>query len=159
MVLLHAVTPDMQATGVHKFLLLVALLTGLIASACSAPQPTPAVSLYVRLGGDKVIVRVVDEAIDKTAANPVTKRTFDKVDVKKVKQKIVEQICELTGGGCKYSGDNMKLVHQGMDISDAEFFGMVQELRNALDNAGVAQDAKNELLRILAPMKRDIVTK
>ena len=131
-------------------MLLLTLSPSLIASDAT---------LYERLGGKTVMVRVVEEAIDKTAANPVTKRAFDKVDLKKLKPKIFEHLCHITGGECEYSGDSMKLVHQGMDISDAEFFGMVQELRNALDNAGVAQDAKNELLRILAPMKRDIVTK
>ncbi|MBL8525103.1 MAG: group 1 truncated hemoglobin, partial [Betaproteobacteria bacterium] len=74
-------------------------------------------------------------------------------------KKVVEHICELSAGPCKYSGDSMKLSHQGLDIREAEFYGMVQHLRDALDKAGVPQGAKNELLKILAPMKRDIVTR
>jgi len=116
-------------------------------------------TLYDRLGGAKVIEQVVADTIDRTASDPVTKRSFDKVDLAKLKKKVEEHICELSAGPCKYSGDTMKLSHQGLDIREAEFFGMVQHLRDSLDKAGVPQSAKNELLKILAPMKRDIVTR
>lgn len=135
----------------HFFL---ALLLTLI-----APPTVTAASLYERLGGAKVIEQVVSDTIDRTASDPVTKRSFDKVDLVKLKKKVVEHICELSAGPCKYSGDSMKLSHQGLDIREAEFYGMVQHLRDALDKAGVPQSAKNELLKILAPMRRDIVTR
>ena len=53
----------------------------------------------------------------------------------------------------------MKIAHQGLDITEAEFYGFVDILRGTLNRAKVPESAKNELLRILAPMKRDIVTK
>ncbi len=118
-----------------------------------------AATLYERLGGNKIIEQVVSDTIDRTASDPVTRRSFDKVNLANVKKKVVEQICELANGPCKYSGDSMKLSHQGLEIREAEFYGMVQHLRDALDRAGVQQSAKNELLKLLAPMKRDIVTR
>ena len=121
-------------------------------------QAAPA-TLYERLGGEKAVVKFVDETINLTANDPKTKRSFDKINLVNLKKKIVEHICELTDGPCKYSGDPMKLVHKGMDITEGEFYGMVEHLRIALDRAGTDEGAKNELLRILAPMKRDIVTK
>jgi hemoglobin len=75
-----------------------------------------------------------------------------------VKEKLVEQVCELAGGGCRYTGDPMDKVHQGLRNTEAEFNLMVQFVRDALGRAGVAEGPKNELLRLLAPMKRDIVT-
>ena len=115
-------------------------------------------TLYQRLGGEKAVAQFVDQTVELSAADPLTKRTFDKVDLKKLKQKVAEQICALTNGPCKYSGDSMKLVHQGMDITEAEFYGFVEILRGTLNRAEVAEGAKNELLRILAPMKREIVS-
>ena len=53
----------------------------------------------------------------------------------------------------------MKLAHQGLELTEAEFYGFVDILRGTLNRAKVPESAKNELLRILAPMKRDIVTK
>ena len=51
----------------------------------------------------------------------------------------------------------MKEVHAGLHISEAEFFGMVTDLRDVLKERRVSQAAINELLRLLAPMKRDVV--
>jgi hemoglobin len=51
----------------------------------------------------------------------------------------------------------MKEVHAGHHISEAEFFGMVADLRSVLKERHVSLAATNELLRLLAPMKRDVV--
>lgn len=113
-------------------------------------------TLYQRLGGEKGVAHLADQTVELSAADPLTRRTFDKVDLKKLKQKVAEQICALTDGPCKYTGDSMKLVHQGLDITEAEFYGFVEILRGTLNRAEVSEGAKNELLRILAPMKREI---
>lgn len=116
-------------------------------------------TLYDRLGGEKGVADFVGKTIDLTATDPLTKRSFDKIDLKKLKLKIAEHICALTDGPCKYTGDSMKMVHQGLEINESEFFSMVEILRGSLNRAEVPESAKNELLRILAPMKRDIVSK
>ena len=127
--------------------------------AAMAVAKTPTDTLFQRLGGEKTVAQIVDETIDSTAADAKTARSFKKVNLVNLKKKIVEQICQLADGPCMYSGDEMKLVHSGLDITESEFYGMVEHLRMALDHANVGEGAKNELLRILAPMKREIVTK
>ncbi len=129
------------------------------AMAACLSMSAGAQTLYERLGGAPVVERIAALTIDRTAADPATRRSFDKVNLVPLKKKVAEQLCDLSGGPCKYSGDPMKLVHQGMDINEGEFNGMVQHLRDACDESGVGQREKNELLRLLAPMKRDIVTK
>jgi hemoglobin len=84
-------------------------------------------------------------------------RSFDKVNLQHVKDKLVEQICSLTGGGCNYSGDTMRDVHAGHKITNAEFAELVEVLREAMRKQNVPLSARNELLEILAPMKRDVV--
>ena len=101
---------------------------------------------------------VVSEAIDSVRENPRINQSFDKVNIKRLKQKIVEQICFLTGGGCVYDNDDMKTVHAGLNITEREFYGLVEALVRALDGHSVGLREKNELLAILAPMKRDVVT-
>ena len=127
-------------------------------AACAAPDPLASPALYQRLGGDDVVKRVVAETIDRSASDPRTNRSFKDVKLARVKEKLVEQICALAGGGCKYTGDPMDKVHQGLKNTEAEMDLLVQFLRDALDHAGVGEAEKSELLRILAPMKRDIVT-
>ena len=116
-------------------------------------------SLYARLGGEPVVAQVVNQTIDTVAQDPRVNRSFDQVNLKRVKSKLVEQICSLTRGGCEYTGDEMKLVHKGLKITEREFYALVEALRQALNDNGVGEREKNELLAILAPMKRLVVEK
>jgi hemoglobin len=118
-----------------------------------------ATSLYVRMGGAPAVTAVVDDLIDDAVSDPHLKRSFADVDIPRIKRLLVEQICELAGGGCHYSGDTMHDVHAGLGITQAEFYGLVQVLRDSMTRHGIRLRERNELLRILAPMKREVVEK
>ena len=135
-----------------------AAMLALLAACATTPQPAEQPTLWTRLGGAPVVKRVVNETIDQSATDPRTSRSFKDVKLQRVKDMIVEQICSLSGGGCKYTGDPMDKVHAGLKNTEAEMNLVVQWLREALDRNGVKTAEKNELLRLLAPMKRDIVT-
>jgi hemoglobin len=113
--------------------------------------------LYDRLGGAPGVAGIAGSLIDRVAADPVLGRSFKDTDLERIKRLLAEQICDLSGGPCRYSGDSMKQVHAGHHISEAEFYGMVDDLRQVLKQRQVSQGATNELLRLLAPMKRDVV--
>ena len=132
---------------------------GAILCACASHPITTETSLYQRLGGEGTMTVVVSEAIDSVRENPRINQSFDKVNIKRLKQKIVEQICFLTGGGCVYDNDDMKTVHAGLNITEREFYGLVEALVRALDGHSVGLREKNELLAVLAPMKKDVVTR
>jgi hemoglobin len=51
----------------------------------------------------------------------------------------------------------MKEVHAGHHLSEAQFYRMVETLRDILRERRVDQRSVNQLLRLLAPMKRDVV--
>jgi hemoglobin len=53
----------------------------------------------------------------------------------------------------------MKSAHAGMQISGADFDAIVEDLVAALDNFKVGAAEKMQLLGVLGPMKKDIVTK
>jgi hemoglobin len=113
--------------------------------------------LYERLGGRAGVAAIADTLIDRVTADPMLARSFKDSNLGRIKKLLAEQICDLSGGPCRYSGDSMKEVHAGHQISEAEFFGMVADLRDVLRERHVSQGAANELLRLLAPMKRDVV--
>jgi len=138
----------------------VCALFCLLASASFAgvpPADAPPGSLYARLGGTPKVTAFVNDTIDRVAAEPHMNQSFDKVNLQRVKDMLLEQICSLTGGGCTYTGDTMRDVHAGHHITNAEFYALVEELRGAMRAQGVPLGARNELLEILAPMKRDVV--
>jgi hemoglobin len=114
-------------------------------------------SLYTRLGGEAGVAAISNTLIDRVAQDPRLGQSFKDANLGHIKQMLAEQICELSGGPCRYSGDSMKQSHTGHHIGEAEFYGMVADLRVILKDQRVSQGATNELLRLLAPMKRDIV--
>lgn len=138
---------------------------GLVMMAiASAPILTKEKSLYERLGGKKAIVAVVDEFVGRVAAdnriNGFFKETAsDPNRLAGFRSKLVDQICEASGGPCKYTGKDMKSAHQGMRISEADFNALVEDLVGALDKFKVAPADKQTLLGVLGPMKKDIVEK
>ena len=113
--------------------------------------------LYDRLGGQSGVAAIAATLIDRVSADPKLGRSFKDTDLDRIKRLLAEQICDLSGGPCRYSGDSMREVHAGHQISEAEFFGMVADLREVLRERHVSQAAINDLLRLLAPMKRDVV--
>ncbi len=131
------------------------LLIAALLSACAAAPPHA--TLYSRMGSAPTVAKVVDDLIDRSASDPRTARSFKDAKMERIKEKLREQICFLADGPCRYTGDPMREVHKGLKIDEAEFYVMVQFLRDALERAGVGDAEKNELLRLLAPMKREIV--
>jgi hemoglobin len=122
----------------------------------AAVEPSPS-SLYARLGGQAVVTAFVNETIDKVVADPKLKRSFKGSNIRRIKRLFAEQVCQLADGGCVYSGDSMHEVHANHHITEAEFFGVVEVLQSSMRDHGVALRERNELLALLAPMKRDIV--
>lgn len=139
--------------------LLTALTLMAIAAGGYAQPKVPEPSLYERLGGKAVVSSLVNDLIDQSIQNPRTRRSFDKVNVKRLKEKVEEQLCTLAGGPCRYTGDDMQKSHAGLDITEAEFYGFVEELIELLDRYKIGLREKNQLLALLAPMKRDVVTR
>lgn len=151
--------PERSLPGALRHMLLVLITAAVCAalSACASLHPDQR-PLYERIGGADVMTAVVSDTIDVLAASADGRRSFDRVKLDRVKRHVVEQFCALSGGPCVYRGDDMRLAHGGLAITEREFNAIVQILRDALVRHGVGEREKNELLRLLAPMKRDIVT-
>mgnify|MGYP001263683687 FL=1 len=151
----HAPAAMTQSRKRHpvRLMLVAVAMTGIFASAHAGP------TLYERLGGRDAVGRIVDELIETSRVDPVSAHLFVKVNHKRLKQKIAEQICALAGGPVPFEGDDMKTTHAGLGITEEDFYRLVEHLVAILDRSGVGTREKNELLGLLAPLKRDVVTK
>lgn len=129
--------------------------------ASPAPTETAAVSkpLYDRLGGEAAIRSVVDEFVANVAADPRINKWFAKTDIARLKENLVNQIGQASGGPQVYTGRDMKTAHAGMGIDDAAFDALVEDLVKALDKFAVPEQEKGELLAVLGPMRSAIVEK
>lgn len=114
-------------------------------------------SLYEQLGGRAGIELVVGQTLDRVANDPRSKRSFAGVKMPHLKRSVSDYICKLADGPCEYEGETMANAHAQSKNTAAEFDFMVTVLREELNKAGVSEAAKNELLRRLAPTRRDIV--
>jgi hemoglobin len=114
-------------------------------------------TLYQRLGGKPAITAVVDDFVGNVAADPRINQRFAGADIPRLKRMLVEQICQTSGGPCTYVGRDMRTAHAGMDITDAEFTALVQDLVKSLDKFNVGAPEQKELLTALGGMKGDIV--
>ena len=140
-------------TKIIRFTVLVAFLTGL--SACQISPPRN--SLFDELGGMEGITKITDEFIYEIGLDRNVVKHFADTDLERFRNKLIEQLCEVSGGPCQYSGDTMLDVHKKMNISEAEFNRTVDLLITAMNVTGIPHTTQNKLLAKLAPMRPDII--
>ena len=131
----------------------------LMVGAC-APMSSQQMSqktLYERLGGKPAITAVVDDFVGRVAADERINGFFANANIPRLKMQLVAQICEASGGPCKYTGKDMKAAHSGMGVTGPAFDALVGDLVATLDKFKVGEQEKKELLSVLGPMRKDIV--
>ena len=149
-----------------RLLPLLGLLTLTTATmgARTMPQAMAQNTLYDRLGGKPAITAVVDDFVGNVGADKRINKFFaatvaDPARLAAFKGKLVDQICEASGGPCKYTGKDMKTAHAGMGVKSSDFDALVEDLTKSLDKFKVAKADKDTLLGVLGPMKAQIVEK
>lgn len=143
---------------------LVAVFCGMYSTGSSAKVQSSgaAPSLYKRLGGYDAIAAVADDFLGRLAADKQMSRFFVGVSadsLKKLRQHVVLQLCEATGGSCNYFGRSMKTTHAGLGITESDWQITVKHLNGTLDLFKVPEKERSEILTLFASLKRDIVEK
>lgn len=130
--------------------------------SAQSQAPSAAPTLYKRLGGYDAIAAVTDDFIGRLAADKQLVRFLVGLSAdsqKKLRQHVVDQLCEATGGPCIYIGRSMKTTHAGLGITEADWQSTVKHLVATLDKFKVPEKEKGELLAIASSLKADIVEK
>ena len=115
-------------------------------------------SLYDQLGGKESIRTVMDDFVVRAKADPRIGDQFQHTDANRLASQLTDQVCEATGGPCKYVGLDMKAAHAGMTITKAHFNALVEVLVASMNAKGVPFDLQTDILALLAPMHRDVIT-
>lgn len=116
-------------------------------------------SLYDRLGGYNAISAVVDDFVANVAADKRINKFFAKANIPRLKARLVEQLCQASGGPCIYTGGDMKSVHAGMGVRNKDFDALVGDLVKSLNKFKVPAAEQKEIASVLLPMRKDIVTR
>lgn len=142
-----------------RFTLACAAALLVTASPAGFAQTGHGDALYQDLGGKEGIRKVVDAFLPIVLDDPRINQAFKDADIERLGMLLAEQFCQFSGGPCKYSGRDMKTTHEGMNITNAQFNALAEDLQTAMDRQGIASHTQNRLLAKLAPMQRDVVSK
>jgi hemoglobin len=140
-----------------------ALAIGFSAGLAAEAEDSGA-SLYQRLGAKPAIEAVVDDLVDRilgdtrvnawfahAAGNPRAAAAY--------KQKLVDFVCQATGGPCKYTGMDMSAAHRDRAITAEAFDAVVEDLQATLNKLKVPAKEQAQLLALLGPLKAAVVTR
>ena len=129
------------------------LLFAFSLTACATAE------VYHGLGEQRGINQIVETLVPLLLADGRVGSSFDEADLVRLKTKLAEQFCALSGGPCTYGGKDMRTIHDGLNVTRAQFNALAEDLQLAMTRNGVAPRIQNRLLARLAPMQRDVVTK
>jgi len=117
-------------------------------------------SLYKRLGGYDAIAAVTDDFIGRLATNKDISRFFVGLsdDSKtKVRQHIVDFLCNKSGGPCAYIGRTMKDAHKGLKITENDWKISAGLLAETFKKFNVPKKEADEVFGLVTSLKNDIV--
>ena len=72
---------------------------------------------------------------------------------------LAQQLCALSGGPCSYRGKDMTTIHDGLNITNAHFNALTEDLQIAMERNGVPSRIQNRLVAQLAAMQPQVVTR
>ena len=134
----------------------IVVLLCLLLAAC-AQQPSNDDDLYQQLGGEPGLSRIVEGMLLRVAGDQRIFEHFRDVDIQRVRDKLVEQLCAEAGGPCVYSGDSMEESHKGLALTPSDFNALVENLQASMTAEAVPIPTQNRLLARLAPMRSEII--
>ena len=137
---------------------LAVLAAILFSTAPAAPAAAAAdEALFHALGDMPGLTSLMDDFGQRLLADARLKPFFKDTNMPQLKGKLVEQVCEVSGGPCRREGPDMRRAHDSMDISRGDFNALVEVLQQSMDAQGIPFGVQNQLLARLAPLHRLIV--
>ena len=116
-------------------------------------------SLYRDLGETPGIAKIINAAMENFLSDSRIKDDFDNINIDRLKSRLVDHFCVISGGPCKYAGRDMHAAHKGLHLNQTSFNALAENVQDAMDEVGVPFRTQNRLMAILAAMQRDVVTR
>ena len=114
-------------------------------------------AVFDRLGGHDAIESVVDDFYDRVLTDERVIHHFEDSDTTELRAHQVQFISAVTGGPVQYTGADMEEAHWGMGITSGEFDVIAPHLDTALDENGVADEDRKQVLARVEELRSEIV--
>jgi len=127
---------------------------------CQSSPPPP---LYDRLGGSVMITALTADFVQEAWNDPRVNFTRNAEwqptpeNIDRLEAHLTEYFEAATGGSQEYRGKDMRTAHANMQISNAEFDAIVDDLGKSLSKYKVPAQESSELLAIVQATRKDIV--
>ncbi|SMF67430.1 group I truncated hemoglobin [Allosphingosinicella indica] len=128
-----------------------------ISDANAGAAPFAGDAMFRAFNGREGIDRIVTTFVGLNTSDPRISDIFKGQDIVRLNRTLREQFCYILGGGCAYTGRDMRSAHKDMGTQTADMNALVDNLQKAMTKEGVPFRAQNRFLAKLAPMKRDVV--
>lgn len=126
----------------------------------TAYEATDKTSLYARMGGYDVISKVIDDFLTKSWVDPRIAHFFRGMGTdtrNQLRQKNKNLMCASTGGPCKVINRPLETVHEGLNITDKEFYIIVNHIAVSLETFNVPEKERQEVLAKVVSLKPKVV--
>ena len=136
----------------------IAIIGFVAGMALTTPAARASTSYYQQFGGESGMHSLVNDFVNRVTSDPRIDFYFAHTNIPALKAALATQFCMLEGGGCKFDM-SMKSVHQGLNITQAAFNALANDLNITMDEHDIPVAAQNNLLAKLAAMESQVVTK
>lgn len=141
-----------------KLSVLIVVLASFVMMGCqtnsNSANPSPA--LYEQLGKRVGIANIVEDLLYLIVEDDRINEHFAGIDVQQFHTNLTDQLCNVSGGPCTYTGRGMRDSHADMNITDTEFNALAENLILAMEKNDISTNAQNRLIKQLVPMYPDI---
>ncbi|MBL3823634.1 MULTISPECIES: group I truncated hemoglobin [Marinobacter] len=146
----------MGLTNRYATLSALLMMLTLLLGGCQSLNTEPENSLYQQLGEREGIANVVEDLLYLIVEDERINQQFKGMDVAQFHRNLTDQLCELSGGPCAYSGREMRELHADMAITDTQFNALAENLILAMEQNDIPTGAQNRLIKQLLPLYPDI---
>jgi len=133
----------------------------LLACLLVSVQPAQgADTLYARLGGYDAIAGFVDTAFPRVAMHSQLSHLFRGHSIesqRRQRQLIVDALCQAAGGPCFYTGRDMKSVHVGLGVTEAQWSAFMTIISGTAAERGFGKAETQEFLALFVQQFRPLV--
>ena len=105
---------------------------------------------------------MTDAFLTKAGQDKTLKRFFvghSQSSLTKIRQLIVDFICQKSGGPCAYTGRSMTEAHTGLKITNNDWETSNKLFGSVLDELKVEKDLQKKVVAFIGSLKGDIVAK
>ncbi len=117
-------------------------------------------TLYERLGGYDGITEFVNTLLPRLQQDNQLGRFWQhrgNDGVNREKQLLIDYLCANAGGALYYTGRNMKLTHEGMNISESDWDIFIGHAVDAMNVLHIPAKEQSDIAAFVSQLKSDIV--